>query len=108
VERLAGDRHLYDRIAAMFADSAPALRAKLRAVVDARDAGEVSFTTHRLRGQASTLGADAVVAAVDALAEVASSGNWAAGEAAILEVDRKLVRFLEALVADRAPTAARV
>jgi HPt (histidine-containing phosphotransfer) domain-containing protein len=65
--------------------------------IEARDAQEVAFTTHRLRGQASTLGADALVAATDATADAASTGNWSAADTAIHGVEREFERLLEAL-----------
>jgi PAS domain S-box-containing protein len=99
VERLAGDRTLFGRIAALFADGAPAVREKLRSAVEARDARELAFATHRLKGQASTFGGDALVAATETLGEAATGGNWAAAEAAYLAVERELDRLLRALAA---------
>jgi PAS domain S-box-containing protein len=97
VERLAGDRELFGRIAALFAHGAPAVRAKLRAAVESRDRREVVFATHRLKGQASTFGGDALIATAEALGEAASATNWSATEAMLIAVEKELDRLLRAL-----------
>jgi CheY-like chemotaxis protein len=98
VERLAGDRALFERIAALFAQGAPAARAKLRAAVEARDRREVLFATHRLKGQASTFGGEALGATVDALGESASADEWDKTDKLLVTAEKELERLLRALV----------
>ncbi|MGO8992486.1 MAG: response regulator, partial [Polyangiaceae bacterium] len=97
LERLAGDRSLLRRIASLFADGAPTTRAKLRAAVEARAAGDIGFALHKLKGQASTFGGEALIAAAESLEAAASRGNWTAVGASLLTVEKELDRLLGAL-----------
>ena len=89
---------MFGRIAALFAQGAPAARAKLRAAVEARDRREVLFATHRLKGQASTFGGEALGATVDALGESASADEWDKTDKLLVTAEKELERLLRALV----------
>jgi PAS domain S-box-containing protein len=95
--RLQGDRTLLRRIASQFADGVPEVRAKLRAAVGRRDTSAVAFDSHRLRGQASSFGGEALVMASEALEDAARQAEWPAATDALVAVDGELDRFLRAL-----------
>jgi CheY-like chemotaxis protein len=97
LERLSGDRALLGRIATQFSEGVAGARAKLRVAVETRSAVDVSFATHRLTGQASTFGGEALIAAAEALKETAVAANWTAAGAMLLGVERELDRLLRAL-----------
>ncbi len=101
LERLAGDRALLRKIAVQFADGAPDARAKLRAAVDGRNAGAVTFAAHRLRGQAASFGGEALMAAAAALEDAGRRENWTAAAASLLNVEGELDQLLRALAAQR-------
>jgi signal transduction histidine kinase/DNA-binding response OmpR family regulator len=100
LSRLQGDSALLRRIASQFADGAPDARAKLHAAVERRDAQGVAFASHRLRGQASSFGGEALMMATEALEEAARREGWAAVAAAVPAVDGELDRLLRALAVD--------
>jgi PAS domain S-box-containing protein len=98
--RLQGDRALLRRIAVQFAEGAPASRAKLREAVEGRDAKALAFGAHRLRGQASSFGGKALVAAIHELEEEAKREAWTDAARALGCVEDELGRLLEALASD--------
>jgi CheY-like chemotaxis protein len=97
LERLAGDRGLFTRMAALFVDGASTVRTKLRSAVEAQDARDVGFAAHRLRGQAATFGGDRLVERAAELDDAAKSGNWSAAGAVLLGLEKELDRLLRAL-----------
>ncbi len=52
-----------------------------------------------LRGQASTFGGEALVAAAEALRDAADKNTWPAAEATLLRVEKEIDRLLRALAA---------
>jgi CheY-like chemotaxis protein len=102
LQRLSGDRALLRRIARQFSEAAAATILGLRTAVDSRTPADIAFAAHRLKGQASTFGGDALIAATEALKETATSGNWTAASASLLAVESELDRLLRALSSDAA------
>jgi two-component system, sensor histidine kinase and response regulator len=60
LDRLGGDRVLYDELVEVFRKGCPASTAEMQAAIEARDFGALERTAHTLRGASSNLGAVAV------------------------------------------------
>jgi PAS domain S-box-containing protein len=98
--RLQGNRALLRRIATQFAEGASKARAKLHDAVERRDPAAVAFEAHRLRGQASSFGGRALIAAIEALEGAVRRDGWTAAAATVLSVDAELDRLLRALASE--------
>ncbi len=108
LELLAGNRALLARASRLFAEGAPAARARLRAAVEQRDTRQVGAAVHLLKGQAATFGGDAFIAAAEALGDVSKTENWSAADAMLLGVERELDRLLRALASADEPVVEAV
>jgi CheY-like chemotaxis protein/HPt (histidine-containing phosphotransfer) domain-containing protein len=94
--RLGGHEELLHRIMAPFVEAAARARAELLEAAEKRDHAAVAFYAHRLRGQAASFEASALVMASMALEDAARHGSEDVTEAldrALRELER-LVEFL--------------
>ena len=96
--RFQGNRALLGQIIDQFRDEAVAARRQLREALDRSDSGAMAYAAHRLRGQALTLEAMALAAALGALETAGDgAGRWIASAEALRGVERELDRLAEAL-----------
>jgi two-component system, sensor histidine kinase and response regulator len=96
--RLQGNRELLSRMIDQFRDEAVAGRRQLREALERSDRGAMAYAAHRLRGQALSLEAMALAAALGALETAGDgAGHWVANAEAVRGVERELDRLVEAL-----------
>jgi PAS domain S-box-containing protein len=74
--RLQSDRGLLRRIVRQFIEEAPLAESRLQAAVRSRNAPATAYETHRLRGQAASLDATPLMAAIDSVAAAAARQAW--------------------------------
>jgi PAS domain S-box-containing protein len=104
--RALGSDELLRRVAVTFTKQAGLVREAIRRAFDAGDAAALGFAAHRLRGQAGTFAAKALVDALGALEGSVRSDTWPSLEDRIRRVDMELDRllaFLNATVLAPAP-----
>jgi CheY-like chemotaxis protein len=97
VERLQGNRALLKRIFAQFVEEAPRARGKLREHITAHDRAGAAFVAHRLRGQAASFDADALVTTLGALEAALAREDWAAASAGLAVAESDLSALVSAL-----------
>ena len=73
LERLGGDRGLYDELVGVFKNECPGMAAEMRRAIDERDINTLARSAHTLRGSSSNLGAVAVAEAALELERLARS-----------------------------------
>jgi two-component system, sensor histidine kinase and response regulator len=73
LERLGGDRSLYDELVGVFKNECPGMAAEMRRAIDDRDVKTLARSAHTLRGSSSNLGAVAVAEAALELEKLARS-----------------------------------
>ncbi len=95
--RLQGNRGLLDRIIVHFRSEAAAGVRQLRQAVEHSDKVSLGYAAHRLRGQASSLDAEALVRALLTLEREAAVESWEGAAASLLSVERELDRVLAEL-----------
>ncbi len=95
--RLRHNRALLHRIIRQFRDVSRGARDDLRRLVAARDAEGTAFVAHRLRGQAASFDAEALIARVEALEDATREPDWPLAAALLPPLERELDRLLEAL-----------
>jgi two-component system, sensor histidine kinase and response regulator len=71
LERLGGDRSLYDELVGVFKNECPGMTAEMRRAIDDRDGKTLARSAHTLRGSSSNLGAVAVADAALELEKLA-------------------------------------
>jgi len=97
LDRLQGNRDLLARIVSQFREEAGAARVRLREGLDRRDASAVRYAAHRLRGQALSLDAGQLVAALGGLEAAVAREDWGATGDALREVEDEVGLLLRAL-----------
>src|ERR1700728_178437 len=100
LERLGGDRGLYDELAEVFKKECPTFAAEMRKALDTRDLKALERSAHTLRGASSNLGAVAVAEAALDLERLARSEELesANGQLEILQKEiERLFTELEVL-----------
>ncbi|MGA8234568.1 MAG: response regulator, partial [Candidatus Acidiferrales bacterium] len=75
LNRLEGDRELFDEMAQLFREGCPRIMEDIRSAVDTRDAKALQRHAHNLKGASANLGAVGVSRAAAALEDCARSGN---------------------------------
>ncbi len=95
--RLQGNRGLLDRIIVHFRSEAASGVRQLRHAVDRQDKGSLGYAAHRLRGQASSLDAEVLVRALQALERDAAAASWREAGSSLLVVERELERVFAEL-----------
>jgi CheY-like chemotaxis protein len=101
--RLQFDEGLLRKIIGQFVEGAPLAEARLEAAVAARDARAVHFETHRLRGQAASFDAEALVRAIDGVVGAVTDQDWPVADAVLRELRRELERLMADLLAHLGP-----
>jgi CheY-like chemotaxis protein len=95
--RLRGNRDLLARLVAQFGEEAVRALDRLRPAVCSRDAAATRYVTHRLRGQALSLDAEALAEELESLESAATRGAWLDVDAVMVRVEGEVQRVLEAL-----------
>jgi two-component system, sensor histidine kinase and response regulator len=75
LDRLGGDRDLYDELVGVFKEEYPNIEAELRRAVESRDAKTLERSAHTLKGSSANLGAVGVSNAALELEKLARSGE---------------------------------
>ncbi len=78
LERLDGDRSLFDELVEVFRNECPGLMGEIRRALVLQDAKRVERGAHTLKGSSSNVGAVAVSQAASEIESLASGGNLAA------------------------------
>jgi PAS domain S-box-containing protein len=100
LSRIQGNRELLARLRVQFAQSAVELRAKLRTAVELRDAKAASFAVHRLRGQAATFEAEALLARITPFEQAVARASFVTAAAALHAIELELDRLLAVLASE--------
>ncbi len=95
--RLQGNRGLLDRIIVHFRSEAASGVRQLRHAVERQDKTGLGYAAHRLRGQASSLDAEALVRALQALERDAATASWEQAGSSLQVVERELERVFAEL-----------
>ena len=95
--RLQGNRGLLDRIIVHFRSEAAGGIRQLRQAVERSDKVSLGYAAHRLRGQAASLDAEALVRALHALEREAAAHSWESAASCLLTVERELDRVFAEL-----------
>jgi PAS domain S-box-containing protein len=95
--RLQGNRGLLERIIVHFRSEAAVGVRQLRQAVERCEKVALGYAAHRLRGQASSLDAEALVRALLALEREAASEAWEGAASSLLTVERELDRVFAGL-----------
>ena len=82
MERLGGDRALFDDVIAIFLDDCPRRLAAIKTAVDMGDAKHIEETAHVLKGAAGNLSATRLFEAAQTLERIGVKGRLGAAEAA--------------------------
>jgi two-component system, sensor histidine kinase and response regulator len=97
LDRLEGDRELFDEMVQLFRDECPRITEQIRRAVEVRNADAVERHAHNLRGSSANLGATAFSHAVGALEDCARSGTLEFAEDLFRTVEQELYALLTAL-----------
>jgi PAS domain S-box-containing protein len=97
LSRLQGNRGLLDRIIVHFRSEAAGGVRQLRRAVERRDRPSLGYAAHRLRGQASSLDAEALVRALQALEREDGTEFWERAPSLLVCVERELDRVFAEL-----------
>jgi CheY-like chemotaxis protein/HPt (histidine-containing phosphotransfer) domain-containing protein len=99
LERLGGNDELLRRITTQFVQGAAGVRTELQHAAGKGDAGALAFSAHRLRGQAASFEASALVTASTSLEDAARLATQGAGNDDLTKALDQTMRELERLVA---------
>ncbi|HEY2908702.1 MAG TPA: response regulator, partial [Gemmataceae bacterium] len=99
VDRLGGDRELFDEVAALFTTDAPVLLEQLRSALAAGDSSSVKRTAHTLKGSAGYVGGGPAAAAALDLETIGASNNLAFAPEAFERLEREIDRLIAELSA---------
>jgi two-component system, sensor histidine kinase and response regulator len=102
LERLGGDRVLYDELVEVFKKECPTFAAEMRGAVEARDLKALERSAHTLRGAASNLGAVALSEAALELERLARSEELDSAASQLQILQKEIERLLSELEALRA------
>jgi two-component system sensor histidine kinase/response regulator len=102
LERLGGDRGLYDELAEVFKKECPTFAAEMRKALDARDLKALERSAHTLRGASSNLGAVAVAEAALDLERLARSEELESAQGQLEILQKEIERLFSELEAQRA------
>ena len=99
LRRFNGDRELLQELGELFCDSASQLMEAIRDAIHKQDTLRLRQAAHRLKGEVSNFGADAVVEAALRLEIIGRDENLADAEAGYATLQQTLEQFIPALVA---------
>ena len=97
LRQLSGDRGLLRELGHLFIDVCPGQLANIRSAVEAGDCERLAAAAHTLKGSASTLGADRIVASADAIERLAKDGRMDAARAHTLRLETAARDFITSL-----------
>jgi PAS domain-containing protein len=100
LERLQGDRALLLRIAAQFVGEAPRTRDRLRDAIIGRDRVATELVSTRLRGQAASFDAHALLSGLVPLENAATRGDWKLAASRLVVTESDLDGLLAVLAAE--------
>jgi CheY-like chemotaxis protein/HPt (histidine-containing phosphotransfer) domain-containing protein len=98
LERLQGNQELLERMIVQFHEEAGAARGRLREGLARRDKGGLHYAAHRLRGQALSLDAEALVSALAVLEGAVAGEEWSASAEALARVEQEIDRLRDVLL----------
>jgi CheY-like chemotaxis protein len=99
IDRLGGDRELFDEVAALFASDAPLLLEQLRAALAIGDASSIKRAAHTLKGSSGYVGGGPAAAAALALETIGASRDLSAAPEAFERLEREIDRLIAELSA---------
>ncbi len=102
LERLGGDRSLYDELVGVFKNECPGMTAEMRRAIDDRDGKTLARSAHTLRGSSSNLGAVAVADAALELEKLARSEELEGAGEQFKVLESEIERLLSELETLRA------
>ena len=102
LERLGGDRGLYDELVGVFKNECPGMAAEMRRAIDDRDVKTLARSAHTLRGSSSNLGAVAVAEAALELEKLARSEELEGAEEQFKVLENEIERLFSELESLRA------
>jgi two-component system sensor histidine kinase/response regulator len=99
LDRMEGDRELFDELVHMFKKECPRAIEEIRRAIAARDATTLERHAHSLKGSSANLGATAVSLAAGALEDCARSGNLKQADDLFKALEQELEHLLSELEA---------
>jgi protein-histidine pros-kinase len=96
---MGGDAKLLRETAALWLEEAPRFLAALRGAVAAGDARALQRAGHTVKGSSGLFGAEATVAAAQAVEDIGRNGDLAAAATACAVLEGELMRLTRALAA---------
>jgi HPt (histidine-containing phosphotransfer) domain-containing protein len=97
LERVDGDRELFEELARLFADEFPENMARIRQGMKTGDARAIEMLAHKIKGAALSLGAPMVSEAAADLESLARTGELANADPLVENLKRQLGLLLPAL-----------
>ncbi len=97
LRRLQGREDLLKKLAGEFLTGLEELLTRMRSALEERDGPALAFAAHKLKGQAATFEATAVIAAAAELESAAWQSDWAAVDNGLERLDRALPPLRDAL-----------
>ena len=92
-----GDESLLAEIVTMFAGEYPSAMSSIRAAIEGRDAIDLTYRAHSLKGMASSVGGSALSVAAGRLESMARAGDLSQAPVAFSALQAELDRFVSAL-----------
>ncbi len=102
LERLGGDRGLYDELVGVFKNECPSMTAEMRRAIDDQDGKTLARSAHTLRGSSSNLGAVAVADAALELEKLARAEKLEGAGEQFKVLESEIERLLSELETLRA------
>jgi two-component system, sensor histidine kinase and response regulator len=102
LERLGGDRELFDELVGVFRAECPGVAREMRRAIDDRDSKTLERSAHTLRGSSSNLGAIAVSEAARELEVLARSEKLEGAEERFKSLQNEIERLFSELESLRA------
>ena len=99
LDRMEGDRELFDELVHMFKKECPRAIEEIRRATAVRDATTLEHHAHSLKGSSANLGATAVSLAAGALEDCARSGNLKRADDLFKALEQELEHLLSELEA---------
>lgn len=97
LERIGGDRSLFQSIVQIFFEDLPGQIAELKSAASDRDAGRLKHAAHSLKGLVATFSAHSAVEAARAIEHAATTDGAAAAAPGVPRLEAELNRLQEAL-----------
>lgn len=98
LDRLGGDRQLFDDLATFFQEDSPGLLAELRDAIGNVDCLNSLRAAHSLKGLAANFGAERAVAALQAVESKSAANNTAELEGLFIAAETEIALVTAALI----------